>query len=138
MQGQPLSIFGDGEQQRAFSYVGDIVPAIAAAPLVPEARQQVFNIGADVPYTVNALADTVRAALGVPDHPVVHHPARDEVKHAFSDHSKVRRVFGDLPATDLATGVGRMAAWALEHGPRESSAFDGIEIERHLPVAWLH
>src|SRR3954451_13432063 len=74
MQDRPLSIFGDGEQSRAFSYVGDIVPAIADAPVTPGARGEVFNVGADTPYSVNDLADTIRRAMQVPDHPVIHHP----------------------------------------------------------------
>ena len=136
MQGEPLSIFGDGEQTRAFSYVGDIVPAIAAAPHTEGARGQVFNVGADTPYSVNALADTVCHAMGVPEHPVIHHDARNEVKHAFSDHSKVHDVFGAPPATSLEDGVGRMVEWAREHGPREANRFSNIEILKNLPPSW--
>jgi UDP-glucose 4-epimerase len=136
MQGQPMSIFGDGEQMRAFSYVGDIVPAIADAPMVDAARNEIFNVGADTPHTVNDLADTVRTAMGVPGHPIVHHPARDEVKHAFSDHAKVQSVFPGASVTDLETGVKRMTDWAKQHGPRASTTFENIEIERNLPPSW--
>jgi UDP-glucose 4-epimerase len=137
MRGEPLSIFGDGEQSRAFSYVGDIVGPIADAPFTEGARGEVFNVGADVPCTVNELADAVRRAMGVPDHPIVHHDARDEVKHAFSDHSKVAEVFGPPPGTTLDEGLERMAAWAREHGPRSTSEFAGIEIPRNLPPSWV-
>ena len=58
MQGEPLSIFGDREQTHAFSYVADIIPAIADAPSTPGARGEVFNVCADVPCTVNDLAAT--------------------------------------------------------------------------------
>jgi UDP-glucose 4-epimerase len=137
MQGQPLSIFGDGEQTRAFSYVGDAVPAIARAPFTDGARGEVFNIGADTPYSVNRLAEVVREAMGAPDHPVVHHEARNEVMHAFSDHSKVARVFGDHPHTSLEDGVERMVAWAKQHGPRKTKQFGEIEVQRNLPSSWL-
>jgi UDP-glucose 4-epimerase len=136
MQDKPLSIFGDGEQTRAFSYVGDIVPAIAASPTIEAARQEIFNVGADTPYSVNSLADTVRSAMRVPDHPVIHHPSRDEVKHAFSDHSKLQSVFGKSSSVDLVTGVQRMVDWAREVGSRKSSTFENIEIERNLPPSW--
>jgi UDP-glucose 4-epimerase len=136
MQGQPLSIFGDGEQTRAFSYVGDIVPAIADAPWTPGARGEIFNVGADTPYSVNQLADVVRNAMGVPDHPVVHHEARNEVLHAFSDHSKTARVFGEHEPVSLEEGVDRMVAWAREHGPRTAGAFSAIEVTRNLPPSW--
>jgi UDP-glucose 4-epimerase len=136
MQDKPMSIFGDGEQTRAFSYVGDIVPAIAASPSIEAAKQEIFNVGADTPYSVNALAETVRAAMGVPDHPVVHHPPRDEVKHAFSDHSKLRSVFGESKSSDLVAGVQRMVDWATVVGARKSATFENIEIERNLPPSW--
>jgi len=137
MQGQPLSIFGDGEQTRAFSHVDDVVPAIADSPTTPGALGEVFNVGADIPYTVNHLADVVRRAMGAPDHPIVHHSPRNEVKHAFSDHSKVTRVFGASAQTDLETGIGEMVKWAKHHGPRKTPKFSNIEILRNLPPSWL-
>jgi len=136
MHGEPLTIFGDGEQTRAFSYIGDVVPLIADAPLTPGARQQVFNVGADQPYTVNELADAVRMAMGVPDHPVVYHEARNEVKHAYSDHSKAQRVFGRQATSGIEEGLARMVSWAREHGPRATAPFSGIEIEKNLPPSW--
>ncbi len=136
LQGEPLTIFGDGEQTRAFSYVGDVVPALAAAPGTPAALGEVFNIGADVPYSVNHLAEVVRRAMSASDHPVRHLSARNEVQHAYSDHSKVERVFGMRAGTDLREGVMRMVEWAREHGPRATSSFTGIEVERNLPPSW--
>jgi UDP-glucose 4-epimerase len=137
MQDQPLSIFGDGEQTRAFSHVDDVVPAIADSPTTQGALGEVFNVGADIPYTVNHLADVVRRAMGVPDHPIVHHSPRNEVKHAFSDHSKVQRVFGASAQKDLETGIGEMVKWAKDHGPRKTAKFSNIEILRNLPPSWL-
>jgi UDP-glucose 4-epimerase len=134
---EPLSIFGDGEQTRAFSYVGDIAPVIAAAPHVAGTSGEVFNVGADIPYTLNQLADAVRTVMGVPDHPVRHLPPRDEVVHAYSDHAKARAIFGSGASTPLQEGLTRMAEWVRRSGPRATSPFSNIEIERHLPVAWL-
>jgi UDP-glucose 4-epimerase len=137
LNGQPLSLFGDGEQTRAFSYVQDIAPAIADAPMTSGARSEIFNVGADVPYTVNYLANTVREAMGVPNHPIRYLDARDEVKHAFSDHSKAKQVFGLAASTSLEDGVNRMVEWAKDHGPRATNRFSGIEIEKKLPPFWL-
>jgi UDP-glucose 4-epimerase len=72
----------------------------------------------------------------VPDHPVVHLPARNEVQHAFSDHTKAQSVFGLQATTDLETGIAKMVAWAQEHGPMQPSRFSGIEIEKNLPPSW--
>jgi UDP-glucose 4-epimerase len=137
LSGQPLSIFGDGEQTRAFSYIGDIAPAIADAPGTAGARCEVFNIGADIPYSINHLAKAVKESMGVPEHPIRHLEARDEVTHAFSDHSKAERVFGVRASTSLEEGVSRMIAWAREQGPRPTSRFSKIEIERNLPPVWV-
>jgi len=136
MRDEPLSIFGDGTQTRAFSYISDVIEPIAAAPDVEGARGEVFNVGADQPVSVNDLADVVRREMGAPDHPLVHHEARKEVLHAFSDHSKLQRVFGGGETIPLEQGVRRMCEWAREHGPRVTPPFTGIEIEKNLPPSW--
>ena len=137
MRGEPLSIFGDGEQTRAFSYVADVVGPLAAAPDTDGARGEVFNVGADQPWSVNELAKLVCEEMGVPNHPVVHHPARNEAVDAFSDHSKLARTFGVSEPTPLREGVRRMCAWAREHGPRATAAFEGIEVMKNLPPSWV-
>lgn len=135
MQGQPMSVFGDGTQTRAFSYISDVAPVIARSIQVPEAMNQVFNVGADTPYTVNYLADVVAKAMdAVPN--VQHLPARNEVQHAFSDHSKVNRVFGLSTPINLEEGVQRMAEWARRVGARQSKQFENIEIFKNLPPSW--
>ena len=109
LQDRPMSVFGDGEQVRAFSYVGDVAPLIAESIDVPAAYNQVFNIGADEPYTVNALAEAVARAMGVSPQ-VTHLPPRHEAVSAYSSHDKIRRVFGDRPGCSLQQGLERMAA----------------------------
>ncbi len=135
MQGQPMTIFGDGTQTRAFSHVDDVAPVIAGAPLVPEARNQVFNIGADRPYSVNELATEVARAFGV-EADVKHLPARNEVLHAFSDHGKVARCFGARRPVELREGISRMADWARRRGPTPPSFFREIEVRKRLPPSW--
>ena len=136
LQETPMSIFGDGEQQRAFSYVGDIVGPIARAAWTPEAYGRVFNIGADVPHTVNRLAKAVAAAMGAPDHPVKHLPPRNEVLVAVSDHTALTEVFGPPISTPLEEGLARMVAWVKTVGARRTRPFEAIEIERGLPPSW--
>ena len=135
LQGQPLTVFGDGEQSRAFSYIDDVAPLIARSVEQPEAWGQVFNIGADQPYPINHLARVVGKAFG--REPVIRYlPERQEVKHAYASHDKVRRVFGPQPLTPLEEGIARMAAWARAKGPRPSRAFAGVEVAKNLPPAW--
>jgi len=135
MQGQPMTIFGDGLQTRAFSYIDDVAPVIARAPLLTEAYQQVFNIGADQPVTVLDLAQAVARALGV-EPQLCHLPARHEVVHAFAAHDKVRRVFQPDRPVPLGEGLRRMAHWARQRGPLRPVDFKAIEVSVNLPPSW--
>jgi UDP-glucose 4-epimerase len=136
LQDQPMTIFGDGQQKRAFSYISDVAPIIARSIEVRGAYNEVFNVGADTPYTVNELAETVARAMGVQPQ-IKHLPARNEVKYAYSSHDKVRDCFGRPPLTNLEGGVETMAAWVKEHGARKSQKFENIEVTKNFPVAWL-
>ena len=130
-----MTIFGDGTQTRAFSYIADVAPLMAEAIDVAAARNQVFNIGADMPCSLNDLARAVAAAMGVTAN-VVHLAPRREVQHAHSAHDKIRGVFGERSQTCLQDGLEEMAAWVRGHGARQSVPFTGIEILKNLPAAW--
>lgn len=135
MQGKKLTIFGDGTQTRAFSYIDDVAIPIARCVTIPDAQNQVFNIGADKPYTVNELATVVCREFSVePDINYLH--ARNEVLHAYSDHSKAHRVFGAPTGISLREGIARMAAWAKKTGARQGQEFGNIEITEKLPDGW--
>jgi len=136
MQGQPMTIFGDGRQTRAFSYIDDVAPVIAASSARPKSYNQVFNVGADKPYSVNELATVVARAMGAKSQ-IKHLDARNEVVHAYSAHEKVRNHFGDLiKNVSLEEGVRRMAAWAKKAGARQGKPFEGIEVRKNLPQSW--
>jgi UDP-glucose 4-epimerase len=135
MQGQPCTIFGDGSQTRAFSHIGDIAPAIARSVNIPEAYNNVFNIGADTVYTIRHLAEVVQCAMGKSTG-IQYLNAREEVMHAYSDHSKAAQILGSRPTIALEDGITRMAKWAWATGPRSSPKFKAIEIEQNLPESW--
>ena len=135
MKEEPMTIFGDGEQQRAFTHISDVAPIIARCVAVPGARNQLFNIGADLPYTVNNLAKIIAEAMGK-DCRVVHLEPRNEVKVAFSDHALAEAVFGRQEKVPLEAGIPAMARWVKEHGSRESNVFEEIEIPKNMPPSW--
>jgi UDP-glucose 4-epimerase len=135
LRGEPLTIFGDGTQLRAFTHINDVAPIIANCVSVPGARNEIFNIGADHPYAVNDLAEIVAETMGA-DCKVLHLDARNEVKVAFSDHSKALRVFGEHSTTNLRDGIRAMAEWVKIHGARESNVFENIEVMKNLPASW--
>lgn len=138
MQNHPLTVFGDGRQMRAFSYIKDVAPYIANSIDIPEAYNQVFNIGADKNYTVRELAETIMKAMGTST-TLRFLPARNEVVNAYSDHSKAKNIFkiNESSFTTLEDGILKMAIWAKDAGARESSKFKNIEITEKLPGIWL-
>lgn len=135
LQGLPCTIFGDGTQTRAFTHIADAAPVIARSICYPAAYDQVFNVGAEVPYSVNELAREVQKAMGK-ETGVVHLAARNEVLHAFSEHSKSREVFGAAASVTLAEGLRTMADWVKKVGARQGKPFSRIEVDRELPEAW--
>jgi UDP-glucose 4-epimerase len=137
MKGEAMSIFGDGTQQRAFTHIRDVAPIIAACVDFDAANNELFNVGADVPYTVNELAQVVADAMGK-KREVIHLDPRNEVKIAFSDHSRAEKVFGKRNKTSLEAGIRTMADWVKVHGARESSVFENIEIAKKLPKSWAN
>jgi UDP-glucose 4-epimerase len=132
---EPMTIFGDGKQQRAFTHINDIAPIIADSVNHPAARNEIFNVGADQPYAVNELARIVAAAMGLPCR-TEHLDPRNEVKIAFSDHRKAERIFGRREKTELQEGISAMAEWVKKHGARESSIFENIEVMKNMPPSW--
>jgi len=135
MTGGPMTVFGSGLQRRAFSHVDDVAPVIAMAPLVDRAYGEVFNIGADVSYTVLELAQVIAEVVGVPLR-IEHLPPREETAIAFANHEKVRRVFGTTAKVTLSEGVARMAAWARTVGPLSRAPLRELEVAVNVPPSW--
>ena len=135
---RPLTVFGDGEQTRAFSYISDVAPVIADGPLVAKARNEIFNVGADTPYTVNVLSDEIKDALGKPDHPIKKEPARLEVVNAVSNHDKVKAYFGVPEAVSLKDGLAKTITWYKDQGSMfKPVEFESVEIIENMPPSWL-
>ena len=137
LRDEPMTIFGDGLQTRAFSHIDDVAPVIARAPEVPASFGQVFNVGADEPVTVLQLAHEV--ARGFDVEPRINLlPARKEVVHAFASHELVRSVFDPPPPIPIREGVRRMSEWVKQHGPMSPVEFTGeIEVPRNMPPSWV-
>ncbi len=137
MKGEPITIFGDGSQARAFSYIDDVAPYISNSVNVSGAYNQFFNIGGDDFYSVNELAKTVMGALGK-ESEIKYLTARNEVFHAYADHAKIKKTFNidKNSFTRLKKGVGKMAFWVKKHGSRKSEDFENIEINQKLPSVW--
>lgn len=91
MQGAPCTIFCDGTQTRAFTYIGDVAPAIMRSVEMPAPNNEVFNFGAETPYSVATLAQFVQEPIGV-EAGFRFLEAREEVLYA---HRKLERARGN-------------------------------------------
>jgi UDP-glucose 4-epimerase len=136
LQNKPLTVFGDGRQRRAFSYIRDMLPALGDCINVPGAYNQIINLGADEAYTVKDLALCVARAMGVTAR-IEHLPPRQEAQEAYSSHEKSRRIFGQTQRHTLEEGLSRMAAWVKQYGARAVKSFEQIEVSKNLPPSWL-
>lgn len=115
IDGEPLTVFGDGEQTRDYVYVGDVVAAnllLTRADLSPADTldRRAFNVGTGIETSVNELATTLARVSGQPSE-IQPAPARDgELLHSSLDASKLRDL-GWAPATNLDEGLGITFNW---------------------------
>ena len=135
MKGKNLTMFGDGEQTRAFTYVKDISTVIADSVFNKNCYNQIFNIGADKYYTINYLAQTILKVMPAKNK-IIRLPARNEIINAYSDHKKVMEMFNYEPQVDLDQGIAIMAEWACRVGSKEGGKFNNIEILENMPEIW--
>lgn len=137
MQGEPLYIYGDGEQRRAYSYIGDSLPAFLRACEPGERLNgQIINVGGKEDISVNELARLVAAEFEA-EPEVTYLPDRPrEVKHAYSTWQKSEQLLGYEEPYGLREGVRRMTQWARDLGPQPWSK-ETLELpSTKAPVIW--
>lgn len=135
MQKQPILVYGDGEQRRAFSDIDDYL--IPLKKLATDFDNETFNIGADKEYTLNEAAAIVQKvaskfSLNVE---IQHVEGRHEVKHAFCDHTKAKQMLNFKDDTNLEQLVEKMFAWALQQPDREVKQMK-YEIDKNIYSYW--
>lgn len=110
LRGEPITVFGDGEQTRDFVNVSDVAQANIKSALAPGVSGA-FNIGSGTRISINALLDILSVASGM--HPVVQHSASrpGDVRHSLADISAARKAFGFEPNVELANGLTEYIGW---------------------------
>jgi UDP-glucose 4-epimerase len=119
--GRPLSIHGDGEQTRDYTYVDDAVEATMLAAIRPRAEGEVFNVGTGIETSVNGLAIAIGHALDVPVE--LRHIDRrdiDNIRRRVVNIEKARRMLRWTPQVTLETGLSRTAEWFVRSGLTEA------------------
>ena len=111
--GDPVTIYGDGEQSRDFTYVDNVVDANLLAADAAGIGGEILNVATGGSVTVNALAETIGALLGKPVEKS-YEPARDgDVLASWADVSEARRLLGFEPKVDFEDGLRRAADYLL-------------------------
>ncbi|TDX52390.1 NAD-dependent epimerase/dehydratase family protein [Orenia marismortui] len=111
LQDKKLAIFGDGEQSRNFTYVGDIVEANILAAL-SDVRGEVFNVGgAGERITLNETIDIMEDIIGKKAKREYKAVAKGDVRHTEADESKIRKKLDYQPKIDLKEGLKREIQW---------------------------
>lgn len=125
LEGQPLTVIGDGKQSRCFTYIDDAVAATLAALDKPEAEGKVFNIGNDTECTVLELAELIRE-LSDTKPEIVFVPKRskfgehfEDIPRRVPDITRMRQILGVEPQVPLREGLGRTLEWYKNHRPVE-------------------
>jgi nucleoside-diphosphate-sugar epimerase len=116
--GQPISLFGDGSQERDCLYVDDVVDCLIRAAVAPDAVGDVFNVGNDEHLTLRAIAELIVAAAGSGSVEMVPWPPdRDaiDIGSYFGDSSRAKRVLGWTPETTFGEGIERTVAFYRQH-----------------------
>jgi UDP-glucose 4-epimerase len=116
--GQPISLFGDGAQERDCLYVDDVVDVLVRAALADDAVGEVFNVGNDEHLSLRAIADLIVAAAGSGSVEMVPWPPdRDaiDIGSYFGDSSKAKRTLGWTPQIAFAEGIERTVAFYRAH-----------------------
>lgn len=105
LEGKPPVIYGDGNQSRDFTYVGNVVTGNLLAASTPDVAGEVLNVATGGSRTVNELSTAVQEILGVAIEPV-YEPARvGEVEHSAADISRATRLLGYGPAQSVEEGL---------------------------------
>lgn len=135
LQGKQPIIYGDGLQQRSFSYVHDIVPAMAR--LIDASHGSVINIGPgdDQKVSIISLAEMIADILNVPFKPIFMPPRPCEVEYATCTCDKAREVLGMEFTTSLRDGLNSMTDWMKKQGPKKFVYDLSIEL-KGAPKTW--
>lgn len=113
LTGSPITVYGDGEQSRDFTYISDAVSANILAMESEGAVGGVFNVGGGSRVSINSALNTLQGILGSLD---VEYRAdqKGDVRHTMSDTTLAQQVLGYRPEVSIEDGLGREVEWMRE------------------------
>ena len=118
LEGEPLSVYGDGEQTRDFTFVGDVVAATRAAAVSPSAPGRVYNVGGGSRVSVNLALELIASFCGRPLDIRYLDSERGDVRDTDAETSRARRDLGFRPRTPVEEGLRAEFEWLTERERR--------------------
>jgi nucleoside-diphosphate-sugar epimerase len=111
--GEEIDVFGDGEQSRDFTFVGNVVDATIRAGAADGVSGEIFNVAAGSPASVNHVAETIATIVGKPVRRRELPTRAGDLRDSWADLSKSQRVLGYTPEIALADGLRRTTEYLL-------------------------
>ena len=138
LQGNQPIIYGDGEQKRTFSFIGDCIYCLEKVIMQNNLNGEIINIGPDEEFvTVNHLAEEIAKNLDFDLNPIYVKDRPNEIKNATCSSDKARKLLGYSTKTTLSEGIKEMVDYIKERGPKEFRYNYNIEINNeHTPETW--
>jgi len=133
MNGEPLTIFGDGSQRRAFSYIDDSLEPMWKAGIDKRASKQIINLGSQIAITIKEASHILSKIMGGAE--VVHLEPRHEVHQAFSTHEKSELLLDFKDKTSYWDGLSTMWEWAQQQPKRKRKNME-YEIDKEMYSYW--
>ena len=131
---QPMTIFGDGEQTRAFSYIDDSLEPLWNAAVKKEASKQIINLGGVEEYSIKNACEVLQEVIGGGS--IGYKEARHEVRHSIPTYQKSIDLLGFSHKTNLKEGLTSMWEWAKEQPKRERFVWPSYELEKGIYSFW--
>ena len=134
LNGEPMTIFGDGEQTRAFSFIDDSLEPLWNAAIFKNASKQTINLGGIKSYSINEANEILREVIG--GGKVEYLESRHEVKNSIPTFQKSIEILNFKHQTDLKQGLIKMWEWAKLQPSRERYVWGKYELEKGLYEFW--
>ena len=131
---EPMTIFGDGEQKRAFSYIDDILEPLWRSAIEPKASKEIINLGGVEEWSINNANKVLREVITKGE--VVYKEGRHEVKNSIPTYQKSIDILGFKHTTSLKEGLTKMWEWAQKQPNRNRFIWENYEIEKGIYSFW--
>ena len=134
LNGEPMTIFGNGEQTRAFTFIDDVLEPMWKVGIQDNCSKEIINLGGTKYYTINESNETMRKVFKGGDY--VRKEPRHEVKDAHPTWKKSVELLNYEDKTTLYDGLSKMWEWVKKQPHRDRFHWGDYEVERGIYKVW--